>query len=272
MVPFKKIDQRTILRVLKEICKKQEISTDERVLKIIATNANGDLRCAQNDLQALAEGKKKLEIQDTEILSLRDSEMRIHETLARILKTTSCDRAREAIWESGEDPSTLLKWVAENLPLEYEDAVDLAAGFDAISKADVFLGRIMKRQDWGLLSYASDMLSAGVALAKKKSYRKFLRYQYPGTFVMYARTRKQKEIGESIAGKMSVVCHGSRNLIKKEFFPLLKFVMGNISMGPKLASELEFTLEEIKFFVENENLARKIYEKLEPRSRSAQLF
>lgn len=268
MVPFKRINQRTVVRVLKEICTKEGIVTDEKVLKIIAVNSNGDLRSAINDLQALTEGKKKLELPDIDILTIRDSEMRIFDTLIRIFKTSSCNRAREAVWESGEDPDTIMKWVAENVPVEYEDPEDLAAAFDSISKADVFMGRIMRRQDWGLLKYASDLMSAGVATAKKHRYKKFSRYQYPKTFALYARTRKKKEIMDSIAEKMQgkrdtrEKCHGSKKLMKAEFFPLLKVVLNNdFEMGSRLASQLEFTLEEIGFFVEDEKLVKKLYER-----------
>ncbi|MEE9474209.1 MAG: AAA family ATPase [Candidatus Hydrothermarchaeaceae archaeon] len=57
MVEFRRIDQRTVLRLLKDICTKEGIETQEQVLKIIATNSGGDLRSAINDLQSLAGGK-----------------------------------------------------------------------------------------------------------------------------------------------------------------------------------------------------------------------
>jgi replication factor C large subunit len=268
MVAFKRIDQRTIVRVLKEICSAEGISTDEKVLKLIATNANGDLRSAINDLQSLSEGRKTLSLEDTDVLTLRDSEMRIFDTLIRIFKGTSCDRAIEAIRESGEQPETIMKWVAENLPVEYEDPDDLARGFDSISRADVFMGRIMRRQDWSLLKYVIDFMSAGVAMAKKERYHKWSRYQYPETFALYSRTKKQREIIDAIAAKLQgkkdghTKCHGSKRLMKLEFLPLLRIVLkNNFEMGAKMASELNLALEEIQFFVADAELAKKIYNK-----------
>lgn len=260
MVGFKKIDQRSILKVLMSICSKEGIETDEKVLKIIATNANGDLRSAINDLQALTEGKKKLALRDVDALTMRDSELKIFDTLIRIFKTTSADRAREAVRESGEDADTILKWLVENAPREYEDASDLARAFERLSRADVFMGRIMRRQDWDLLPYAINAMSAGVALAKQHKYSKFVRYQYPQIFTLYAQTRKAREVMDSIAEKMSRKSHCSKKDAKAEYFPMLKIVLNNSTeMGPLLASELELTLEEIQFFIKEERLAKNIY-------------
>jgi replication factor C large subunit len=267
MVPLKRIDQRTVLRVLREICAKEGISTEERVLKIIAVNSNGDLRSAINDLQALTEGKKKLGLGDIDVLTIRDSEIKIFDTLIRIFKTTSCDRAREAINESGEDPDLIMKWVVENLPREYLEPEDLALAYQRLSRADIYRGRILRRQAWKLLSYAIDMMSAGVATAKKHKYSRYTRYQYPQVFALYSRTKKKRAIMASIADKikgrkptLNEKVHCSKKLAIKEFFPLLKVVMNNDPyMGARIASELGFELEEIKYFTKDGN-ANKIYE------------
>jgi len=260
MVSFKKIDQRSILKVLKSICSKEGIETDEKILKIIATNANGDLRSAINDLQALTEGKKKLGLRDVDALAMRDSELKIFDTLTRIFKTASADRAREAVFESGEDADTILKWLVENVPREYEDASDLARAFERLSKADIFMGRIMRRQDWDLLPYAINAMSAGVALAKQRKYSKFVRYQYPQIFALYAQTRKTREVMDSVAEKISRKSHCSKKDAKAGYFPMLKIVLNNSAeMGSQLASELELNLEEIQFFVKEERLAKNIY-------------
>ncbi|MDP6459224.1 MAG: replication factor C large subunit, partial [Candidatus Hydrothermarchaeota archaeon] len=267
MVPLKRIDQRTVLRVLKEICAKEDISTEKRVLKIIAVNANGDLRSAINDLQALTEGRRKLGLGDIDVLTIRDSEIKIFDTLTRIFKTTSCDRAREAINESGEDLDLIMKWVVENLPREYVEPEDLALAYQRLSKADMYKGRIMRRQAWRLLSYTIDLMSAGVATAKKRKYSRYTRYQYPQVFSLYSRTKKKRAIMNSIADKIrgrkptfNEKVHCSKKIAIKEFFPLLELVMNHDpAMGAGIASELGLELEEIKYFTEDGN-ANKIYE------------
>jgi replication factor C large subunit len=259
MVEFRKIDQRTVLRILKDVCTKEGIETKERVLKIIATNSGGDLRSAINDLQSLTVGKEKLSTRDLDALKMRDSKIRIFDTLRMIFKTTSIDRAREAVFDSEEDQDTIMKWIVENLPLEYEDPEDLKAAFDCISRADVFMGRISKRQDWSLLKYVTDLMSAGVAMSKKETYKKFTRYQYPKTFIVYARTKKKRAIMGTVAEKMHEKCHGSKGLMEREFFPMFKIVFTkDPDMGANIASQMELNREEIQFFVGEEGPAKKI--------------
>jgi replication factor C large subunit len=259
MVDFRKINQRTVIKVLKELCKKEGIETNEQVLKIIATNAGGDLRSAINDLQSLTGGKKKLSIKDLDVLKMRDSKIKIFDTLRMIFKTMSIDRAREAVFESEEDQDTILKWIVENLPIEYEDPQDLKSAYDCVSRADVFMGRVSRRQDWGLLKYATDLMSAGVALSKKDTYKKFSRYQYPKTFIVYAKTKKKRAVMGTVAEKTATKCHGSKRLAEREFFPMFKtvFTMAQ-DMAANMASQLELNREEIQYFVGEEGPAKKI--------------
>lgn len=264
MVEFRKIDQRTVFRILKNVCTKEAIATNEQVLKIITTNSGGDLRSALNDLQSLTLGKKSLNIKDLDSLKMRDLQIRIFDTLKMIFKTMSVDRAREAIFDSEENQDTIMKWIAENLPLEYEEGGDLKRAYDNISRADVFMGRISKRQDWGLLKYATDLMSAGVALSKKEPYKKFTRYQYPKTFIVYAKTKGKRAKMSAISDKMLEKCHGSKRLMETEFFPMLKTVFTkDLEMGANIASELELTSDEIQFFAGEEGRVRKLEKRAE---------
>ncbi len=266
MVEFKKIPERTVVVVLREILRKEGIKADEKALKIIAANSGGDLRAAVNDLQAVAQGKKKITLEDVSAIYMRDSEVKIFDVLVRILKTTSIERAREAIMESAEEPETVLKWLAENVPIEYRKPADLARAMNYISRADVFLARIRRRQDWGLLSYATDLMSMGVAKAKEDKYKGFTRYSYPKTFVMLANTRKSREeektMAKLIQGKEGYInrVHASLRVIKEEFLPMVEIIMSkNLEMAAKLASELEFDQKDIELFVRDRDRAREIY-------------
>jgi replication factor C large subunit len=261
MVQFKRIDKRTVARVLKEIAVREGVKAHEKALNIIAANANGDLRSAINDLQALSEGRTTLEIADVTRLKTRDAEVRIFDTLVRVLKTESLERAREAMWESGEDPDTRLKWLVENVALEYKRPEDLARAYHCLSRADVFLGRIMRRQDWSLLGYASDLMGPGVALAKERKYEGFQRYQPPQIFAIYGRTRRRRNLAGSVAEKFTQKCRGSRGLFLQEFLPLFDAAMKDLEMGAHIASELMLTREEVEFFTKERGMVDRIMER-----------
>ena len=267
MLLLKKVDKRTILKVLKEIQLKEDKSIDEKVLKILSVNANGDLRAAINDLQSLTEGKNNLTLNDIKNLHGRDSQIKIFESIRRIFKSNSCTKAREAVNESEEDPDLIMKWVVENLPREYSDPNDLALGYKNLSKADIYKGRILKRQAWILLKYSIDLMSAGVAMSKTKIYKAYTRYQFPETFILYSKSRKKRSILNSIAdkiqGKKETInekVHCSKKIAFKEFIPLIQLIMNqNHEKAVEIASELKLDLEEIKYLVENKDPI-KIYE------------
>jgi replication factor C large subunit len=254
---FRSIDRRSILKVLKEISLEEGIKADEKALNIISSNANGDLRSAINDLQSLGQGGS-IGLEDVSSLFMRDSELSVFKVLAQILKTDSCQRAREAMFDSDEDPETLLNWLVENVPLEYEDPEDLARAYAHLSRADVFLGRIKRRQDWRLLGYASDLMSCGVAVSKKKRYHKFVKYRYPAMFVMLARSRGRRNLTREISSKISKRCHVSTKIASKEFIPLLINLFRDIGKGSKLSSYFHFDLGEIEFF--DPDNAKKIHD------------
>ncbi len=257
LLEFKRIDRRAILKVLKKIAEEEGVEADEKVLSIISSNANGDLRSAINDLQSLGQGGR-IAVSDVSSLFMRDSELSIFKALAQIFKTDSCDRAREAMFESDEDPETLFNWISENVPLEYEDPADLARAYHYLSRADIFLGRIRKRQDWRLLGYASDLMSCGVAVSKKKRYNKFIRYKYPQRFAMLARTRARRNLVGEIATKISLRCHVSTRLAATEFIPLLESLFQEVGRAAELSSYFGFGPKDIEFF--QPESAKKIHE------------
>ncbi len=265
MVEFKRLSQTDIIKALKRICVKEKLKCDEKALKVIASNANGDLRAAINDLQAIAERTRRVSLEDTRILAPRDSEIKIFETILRIMKTEYCYRAREAIMSTDEEPDVIMAWIAENLPKEYEDPYELALAYNYLSKADVFLGRIYRRQDWAYLAYATTLMGCGVALAKKKKYRKFVKYSYPRVFIELARTKQAREIEKSIAEKLQIRkdgiygIHGSKKMIRYEIIPLLKNIMkADIEEAAKIVKRFSLSKEEVKYLVESESLAEKI--------------
>ncbi len=265
MVEFKRLSQTDIIKVLKRICAKEKLHCDERALKVIASNANGDLRAAINDLQAIAERTRRVSLEDTRILAPRDAEIKIFETILRIMKTEYCYRAREAIMNTDEEPDVIMAWIAENLPKEYEDPYELALAYNYLSRADVFLGRIYRRQDWVYLAYATTLMGCGVALAKKRKYRKFVKYSYPKIFIELAKTKQSREIEKSIAEKLQIKkngiygIHGSKRMIRREIIPLLKSIMrADIEEAAKIVKKFSLSKEEVKYLVEDEGTAEKI--------------
>ena len=60
LIEFKKPAAGDVVKRLEWICDQEGIQADESALKFVAQRSEGDVRSAVNDLQALAQGKKKL--------------------------------------------------------------------------------------------------------------------------------------------------------------------------------------------------------------------
>jgi hypothetical protein len=69
-----------------------------------------------------------------------------------------------------------------------------------------------------------DLMTAGVALAKKEMYRKFSKYQYPDRMIFLGRTKVEREEEKEKLLELSKSLHCSTKKIKKEFLPFLKLV------------------------------------------------
>ena len=170
VIQFYDVNANQIVELLKRICREESIVADIRLLKTIADRSKGDVRSAVNDLQSLCLNRKQISIEDIDALGYRDRETLIFDALREVFKTKSLQSSRDCLRNIDVQPEMLLLWIDENLPREYLDVEDLARGYDAVSKADVFFGRVKKGRNYDLWSYACDLMSGGVSAAKTHSY------------------------------------------------------------------------------------------------------
>src|SRR3990172_6444835 len=84
-VQFSSVLSRSMIPTLKKIAESEGISCGLGVLEKIAENANGDLRSAINDLQAIAQGRTRVELIDI-ITGERDTKENIFKAPIKIFK------------------------------------------------------------------------------------------------------------------------------------------------------------------------------------------
>ena len=249
-IKFSKIRQATIKRVLNMICHKEGITIEQKALDLMANRSSNDLRSAINDLQSLAEGRDKLHESDIYALGYRDEKVTIFDALHDMFKTKSCETARKAILNLDETPDYLLLWIDENLPLEYTNANDLQRGFQQISKSDVFLGRVNRRQYYGLWSYATDLMTAGVATSKLKIYRQYNRYRFPEWLKKMSRSKGQRAIRNNIFSKLGKMNHTSKEVVNMDIYPYFKeLFISDIDFAGKITHDIKLSSEEICFII-----------------------
>ncbi len=269
VIKFRSLTPLQMVKVLGRICMAEGIRCQKEALKHIAEMAGGDLRAAINDLQALAEGKEKLTVEDVHAVSWRDEKEEIYKATLVTLRSMHFKHAKDVIRNIDETPDFLLLWIEENMPYEYTKAQDLVRGYEYLSRADVYLGRVMRRQQYALWSYALDNLAA-VSVAKDKKYDKHPRVlNFPSWLRNMSRSRRAREVRDSVSAKIGRIYHSSPLRVKEDILPEFRVIYDN---NPELRALythiLHFSTDEIEYLTDKDpeevlSEAKKIKGKLE---------
>ena len=223
-IEFKAVPTRSMIPRMKEICRKEGIQVEEEAIRTIAERARGDLRSAVTDLQALAQGKTRLTYQEANWLEGRDRHEPVFDTLKNIFNARTCQEARMAVNVSDVDYEMLFEWIYENIPHQITDQEDMAAALDALSKADIFLSRIRREQEWRLLPYAIEDMSAGVCMARTHPRSGWTPFKFPQRIMAMSRTRAMRELRNSIGAKIGRATHTSVETALTSTVPYLRVI------------------------------------------------
>ncbi|MBR9676867.1 replication factor C large subunit [Candidatus Woesearchaeota archaeon] len=245
LAQFHSLQYITIYNELKKIVTQENITVDDTTLKSLARRAGGDLRGAITDLQTLG---KKITTEDLDYLGGRAQEENILQALARIFKTSDLKIALEAMQNVDMTPQEIMLWLEHNIPLEYKKPQDLVRAYDALSRADVFLGRIRRWQHWRFWVYAGALQTGGVAVAKDEKQQGFTKYS-PTDRILKTWIANQKNNKKKIvAQKLAEHTHTSTRRAFKDTVPLLKNIFKHDkAQAAQIASSLELQNDEIEW-------------------------
>jgi replication factor C large subunit len=215
----------SIVKYLEAVCRAEGVLVDKAVLERIAKGCAGDMRAALNDLETLAKGRGSVtEAQAEGLLPERDRGTDIYKALSIIFGGRELKKVVESTWDLSEQPKDVIWWVEENLPRLYPDRESIREAFGNLARADVFLGRILRRQYWGFLRYANVLMTAGVNVSRPQKIN-FTQYMFPGYFMALGRSKGGRSQEESIASKMGPKLHASARLIRREYIPLYRTLL-----------------------------------------------
>ena len=262
LIEFKKPSASDVMKHLKRICIREGIEAEEKALKFIAQRSEGDVRSAVNDLQALAQGRKRLTYEDVSWLGYRDRQESIFNVLRMIIYGRTCIGAKRAVDMADVDMDMLFEWIYENVPAHLNDPHDLAKAMDALSMADVYRGRIRATQDWSFIRYVIDFMTAGVAMARQKSKTSgWIPFKFPQRIKMLSRSKAERGMQLRIGFKIKRKCHISANRAAKEVLPYLRIIFrNNVEMAAGIAKWLELDEDMIEYLAGNKKNAEAIKE------------
>ena len=239
LVPFRRLTKTDIKKVLGKICKLEGLTCDDDAIKYIADKAEGDLRSAINDLQAVAEGYGRVTLSIVKaVLRARDIVYDPFEVVRRIFISKYAWQAKLAASQTDLSPDELVQWINENLPRQISNPEDLWRAYEALSRADVYMGRIVRTGSWDLLAYAVELMSAGVSLAVRTDVRskyRWVKYSFPQKILIMARTKEVRQIREDLATIIARHLRISKRLAKSDVIP---YLIAIFESNPEYAASL----------------------------------
>jgi replication factor C large subunit len=211
MLEFPPVSEALQISILKTILDAEKISYAEKDLLIVVQNTQGDLRAAINDVQMLSTNGV-LEI--PAVLAQRLHRTDVKDALRAVFKKEPVLSVFDTV---SEDYSEILLWLDYNMPLEYQNAVDRARAYGCLTKADVFLSRIKRRQHWRFLVYVNALLSAGIASSKDTPYMSNLSYTQTTRLLKIWQANRKNELKKSISQKIATKIHTSTKRVIRDF-------------------------------------------------------
>jgi replication factor C large subunit len=234
-----------IILALKKICEQEHIKYEFEALEKIATNSQGDVRSAINDLQGLSEEGKTLTEQDTLAIGLRSKDLSMYDTLKGYFAVKNLAEATTLLNYSNVEYDDLLMSIGDNMPRRHTDPIKLAEAYDYLSQADVFRGRI-GTENWHLLKYFYNNLAQAAAV-DPESYKPFEFISPPIRVITLFWTKNKRTLLNNICIKIGVQCHISKYEAKMIFIPYLRLMLQQKKKTSTLIEWLKLTAEEVTF-------------------------
>ncbi|MBM5805143.1 MAG: replication factor C large subunit [Candidatus Verstraetearchaeota archaeon] len=223
MIQFRRIRRPSVEVQLKRIARLANVTVDDALIKRVAERAGGDLRAAINDLQMLAEGQRILRDGDVGLLAGRVQEKGIFDVMRDVFSAEGCLEAKLALEGSSVDSEMVLQWINENIPNQYTDPEERAEAYDWFSKADIFMGRVKRRQMWDLMGYAMELATGGAALARRGPYR-FTRYNFPRRIGMLSQSKELRGRKREVLKAIGREAHASVKKVATEYLPYMEIM------------------------------------------------
>jgi replication factor C large subunit len=238
----------SIAKYLQLVAQAEGIEVEKQVLDEVAKNCQGDIRAALSDLETLATGRTNVRFSDSlGLIPERDRRSDIYKTLSIIFGGRDLDKVVKSTWDTDQELRDIIWWVEENTPRLYQDKASLNDAFHYLSRADIFLGRIMRRQYWGFQRYANVLMTAGVNSSRPAKIN-FSQYMFPGYFAAMGRTKSARNLETSISEKLAPRVHASSRIIRREYIPLYRHLLKHKGLSSEeLRGEYRLEDEEIEY-------------------------
>ncbi|PSQ52370.1 AAA family ATPase [Halobacteriales archaeon SW_8_65_20] len=241
-IEFRDVSARSIVPVLRDLCRKEATEFEESALERIAEQNSGDLRGAVKDLQAIADGRDAITTEDV-TSGERDTTRGIFEFLDSVLKEDDPQDALYLTYDVDETPDDLLLWAEDKVSKVY-DAGELARAYDHLARADRWLGRVRATQNYSYWRYATDNIAAGVPAARDETRGGWTRYG--GAPYRSSKDKTRDEVATQVAQVAGVSTATARRDIVP-FLAVMTHHCTNRELTVRMAARYDLSETEVAF-------------------------
>jgi len=223
-IEFDKPAPEIVVAQLAKIAESEGLSLEEGELASIAKAANGDLRSAINFLQSGA-------------VYAKDEEMTPSQAINAFFDAADEKAALKALRSYPGQPRDKLRDLFTGVVKARVHEDRKAAALEAISRADLLMGRIMRGQDWRLLRYLDPMLASGLwkALGDGGASYSMDAVPWPLQVRIWNDSKKLKEIALLAGRRLGISQRGS--LV--EDVPFMLLLCGGAAFRDALVRSLD---------------------------------
>jgi replication factor C large subunit len=246
----------------KEILQSKNIRFSDEAMVKLARESGGDFRSFLLDLQFFS-SEGGLDENAIGSSGARERSMNIFSVLPKILGAKTVAEAREAANASEVDPDMLVRWIEENLPRRFDSPASLAAAFEPFSRADVFEGRILRRQHYSFKRYSGDLSTAGVALSGHDHAHGFISYQFPSLLRRLSQSKGARQIRLSAAKKVADRSHAGAKEIIRQDWAFLEQMMAHKPWAVAMTHHFGFDEKELGLLLHAKPDSKKVQSLLE---------
>jgi len=234
IINLKELTESVVKEIITTTLQKENKTVSQEVIDIIAKKARGDVRAALNDLESSLSVDEQDFIRE---ISEREKKEDIFGVLKKVFQSPT-DQSIVRVYDNTHmDLGEIALWIEENIPLEYKGEA-LVKAYDALSKADIFKGRIYRQQYWRFLVYQNFFLSAGISASTKLKYDKFTKYQKPSRILKIWLSNIKNAKRKIIETKYARLTHTSKKKTARESF-LIPFILSGINEKTKNRLDLD---------------------------------
>ena len=244
IVSLKELSDIDVKQIITEVLKKEDKKIKSETIDLIVKGARGDVRAALNDLESVI----LLGEENIDDISLREKKQDIFNDLKKLFQNQVDEQTLRIFDNSDLSIDEILLWIEENIPLEYQGKA-LTKAYECLSRADIFKGRIYRKQYWRFLVYQSFFLSGGVASATRLKNNRFISYKKPTRILKIWMANMRNAKIKSIIEKYAKLCHMSKKKAMKDK-NLMPLILSSLNEETKNKMDLED--KEIDYLKEKE--------------------